>query len=375
MRNTGRISAVKTQPDGGCWATATMASVESLFRTFGYGDYDLSAMNLKLFHGFDSTRSTNGNHYMATAYFSRGSGPVIRSPETDSLQTATPVAYITDARFLPDDPELIKNVIMEFGAVYSMMHFVRSETDSVTTVYYTDKEKINHAVNLVGWNDTMVTKTGCGAWITQNTLGIKFGDSGFFYIPYGDPNILKYNAIWNRWIPHDPESIIYFYDTLGSYSSYGYNDSLIYALVKYTAGSDCRITKIGTSINHPNTRIFTEIYRGFDKSTGALSGKLSVIPEKNCRYPGYYTFDLKEPVSLKMGEEFHILMRYIAPVESMPMPVEKYIEGYSDPVLTAGKCYINHDISRWPEAWYETGANSEYDFLRFNLCIKAYCVE
>lgn len=377
LRNSGRLSPVKTQPDGGCWASATMSSVESVFRTFGYGDYMLSDINLKLYHGFDSARSTNGNHYMATAYFSRGSGPVVKSSRADSLYRIAPetVAYISDARFLPDDPDLIKKVIMKFGAVYSMMHFVRSELDTITDTYYSGSDKINHAVNLVGWNDTLTVKNGRGVWIVQNSLGEKFGDSGFFYVPYSNPDILKYCAIWNKWLPYNPRAKIYYYDTLGSFRSYGYNDSLIYGLITFTAESDCRITKIGTSINHSDTRIYAEICRKFNKETGYLTEKQVAVSEKNCKFPGYYTLNLSKPVRLKKGEEFYILMRYIVPGASMPMPVEEYIEGYCNPVLTSGKCWINHDIEKWPDAWYETGKNAKYIFLRFNLCIKAYCVE
>jgi len=376
LRNSGRLSAVKTQPDGGCWTSATMSSVESVFRTFGYGEYELSDINLKLFNGFDSTRNTNGNHYMATAYFSRGSGPLIKNSETDSLYSIAPktAAYITDARYLPDNPGLIKNVIMKFGAVFSMIYFKKSEFDAVSNVWYNDSEKINHVIDLVGWNDTMRTKSGRGVWIVQNSLGEKFGDKGFFYIPYHETNILKYNAIWNKWIPYDSLAKIYYYDTLGTYFSYGYNDSLIYGLVKYIAASDCEILKIGTSVNHQNTRIYSAVYKDFDRATGTLTGKSATIQEKFCKYPGYYTFDLQKPVRLKKGEEFYILMRYIVPGASMPMPVEKYVKDYSDPVLSSGKCFINHDIEKWPDAWIEAGENAEYDFLRFNLCVKAYCV-
>lgn len=377
LRNTDRLSPVKTQPDGGCWTSATMGSVESLFRTFGFGNFELSDVNLKLCHGFDPDRSSNGNHFMATAYFSRGSGPVIKSPDTDSLCEIAPhtVAYITDARFLPDDPMLIKKVIVKFGAVYSMIYFSKNELDSVSNVYYTESDKINHVIDLVGWNDTVKTKSGTGVWIAQNSLGSKFADYGFFYIPYNNPNILEYNAIWNKWIKYDSGLKIYYYDTLGSYRSYGYNDSLIYGLIKFTAKSDCEITKVGTSINHSDTKIYSEIYKEFDKVTGKLADKQTIISEKSCKYPGYYSFDLEEPVRLRKGEEFYVLMRYIVPGVSMPMPVEQYVEGYGNPVLTNDKCWINHDINQWPDAWYETGKNAEYDFLNFNLCIKAYCVD
>ncbi len=375
LQGTGRLGPVKTQPDGGCWSSAALGSVESVWRTFGFGEYILSDINLKLCNGFDPSRSTYGNHYMATAYFTRGSGPIMKNPETDSLCEQNPVkpGYITDARFLPDDPGLIKQTIVETGAVYSMLYFRKELLDTLTNIYYCPKKKdINHAIDLVGWNDTLKTESGKGVWIAQNSLGISFGDKGYFYIPYSDPNILKYNAIWPKWISYDPEAEIYYYDTLGSYRSYGFHDSVCYGLVKFTARDSLFITKIGTSVNEPNTKIFTEIYHQFDTVTMQLSEKLAVIGEATCKFAGYYTFDLNEKVRVKKDEDFYILTRYITPNDTMPIPIETFIRGYSDPKLASHKCWINPDYNKWPEAWYECGADSKFKFLNFNLCIKAY---
>ena len=377
LRNTNRISPVKTQPGGGCWASAAMGSVESVWRTFGYGDFELSIINLKLQNGFVPERSTNGNHYMATSYFSRRSGPLLKNPETDSLYFDNPVtpAYITDARYLPDDQGLIKQTIMDYGAVYSMMYYKKNYLDTLLNTYiYSEGEKINHAVNLIGWNDTMQTSTGRGVWIAQNSLGPSFGDNGFFYISYEDDNILHRNAIWPGWIPYESNSRIYYYDTLGSFESYGFLDSICCGLVKYTAESNLYIKKAGSFVNHPNTLIYTEIFSEFNDSTKVLSGKLAEIEEHYCKYAGYYTFDLDDSVYVKKGNNFYVLMRYISPADTLPMPIETYINGYSDPHITSGKCWVNPNYEKWPETWYECGKGSKWQSLKFDLCIKVYCV-
>lgn len=378
LRNTERLSPVKAQPNGGCWASAAMGSVESIWRSSGFGNFELSDINLKLFHGFVPERSTNGNHYMATSYFARGSGPLVKNPDTDSLFQLTPeiAAYITDARYLPDEPDLIKQTIIDIGSVYSMMYFKKNDLDTLTNIYYCNKlNTINHAVNLVGWNDTLVTENGRGVWIALNSLGGQFGDEGFFYIPYTDNNILQYNAIWNKWIPYDSNSKIYYYDTLGSYSSYGFGDTICYGLVKYTAESNLQITKVGSFVNSEKTKIYTEIYSDFDEKTKILSGELGRIEVHHCKYAGYYTLDLETPVRLEKGTDFYILMRYCTPDDTLPLPVETYIKGYSNPHLTAKKCWVNPDYDKWPETWYECGSESKWKALNFDLCIKAYCIK
>lgn len=375
LRDFNRISQVRTQPNGGCWASAAMSTVESAWLTSNYKNLHLSAINLKLFHGFVEERNTNGNHYMSTAYFSRRSGPVVSSHETDSLFQKEPVtaATITDARYLPDNPSLIKQTIMKKGAVYSMMHFKQSLMDTINYTYYTVKQKINHAVTIIGWNDTITTGAGKGAWLAQNSLGKKFGDEGFFWISYEDENILQYNSIWNKWMDYDKQSRIYYYDTLGSFYSYGFKDTICYGLVKYTAEANLVLKALGTSVNFPNSKITSYIYKNFDDSLKILSGELSKTETKLCEYAGYYTIPISEPIEFKEGEDFYIMMRYITPNDTLPLPVETSIDGYSEPRLASDKCWINPDFEKWPDTWYECGANSPYENLKFNLCIKAYC--
>jgi len=250
LREYNRLGSVKVQAAGGCWASAAMGSVESVRISAGLSDDVLSDINLKLFHGFEPERNTSGNHYMATAYFSRGNGPILKQPETDTLNPTHPeiYSYISDARYLPNDPELIKQVIMDYGAVYSMLFFRPEILDTITNIFYTDKKNINHAVILIGWNDTLGTDKGKGVWIAQNSLGLKSGEDGFFYIPYQDPNILTVNAIWPKWMDNNPNAKIYYYDTLGSFNSYGFRNSICYGLVKYEADENVQLTNIGTSI-------------------------------------------------------------------------------------------------------------------------------
>jgi hypothetical protein len=377
LRNTGRIGTVKSQPNGGCWASAAIGSVESVWRTFHLSDEILSDLNLKLFHGFIPERNSNGNHYMATAFFTRRSGPQIKSPETDSVlnKSAFIPFSITGARYLPDNPEWIKKTIINFGAVYSMMYHRRADLDTLTNIYYSKKLKINHAVILVGWDDTMITKFGKGVWIAQNSLGIKYGDKGFFYIPYADPNILEYNAIWPECIPFDSNSQLYYYDTLGSYQSYGFGDTICFGLVKFVAENDIEVIKVATHVNVAGVKVTTRIYDTFNPTTGVLDGLLFASTPETCLFAGYYTFDLAEKVSIEQGNDFYVQLGYSHPTDTLLLPVEKFIKGYSDPHITSKKCWINPDFNRWPATWYECGTESFYPELNFNLCIRVYSMK
>lgn len=376
LSDYNRLGSVKVQAAGGCWASAVMGSIESVRISAGFGDDVLSDINLKMFHGFEPERNTSGNHYMATAYFSRGNGPIIKNPATDTLNPQHPeiLSYMSEARYLPDDPKLIKQVIIDYGAVYSMLFFRGEILDTITNIFYTDKKKINHAVILIGWNDTLKTEKGDGVWIAQNSLGLKSGEGGFFNIPYQDPNILTVNAIWPKWLDYKPNAKIYYYDTLGSYNSYGFKNSLCYGLVKYEADENVQLTKIGTSVNFGHSSIYAEVYRNFDTTTKELSGYLGNIDTNYCRFSGYYTLDVKQNIEIRKGDDFYIMMRYETPNDTTPLPIETAIEGYSNPHITKNKCWINPDYKKWPTSWYECGGDGEYSYLQFDLCIKAYCI-
>ena len=347
-----------------------------LLRITGVGDFLLSDRHLQLMHGFDDSRNTYGNHYMATAYFSRGAGPVMKNEGLDSIPQLRPgIPFILDgARYLPGDPGLVKQAILDYGPVYTMLYFKRKDVDTTSFIMRNPenpRNHINHAAVLVGWNDTLTTMEGKGAWILQNSLGPSFGDRGFFYVPYENEDILKHNAVWNAWKPFGDNNRILYYDTLGSFESYGFNDSVCYGLTRYTAAEDCRIVRLATHVNNPGTYVAFEVFSDFDVENKALSGRLTATGDTYCMFPGYYTVDLQQGIDIPAGSDFYVMARYVAPYSTQPLPVEHAIEDYSDPHIMEGTNWVNPDAEKWPRAWYECGPGSPYPALDFDLCIRA----
>ena len=377
LRNSGFLSPVRSQPTGGCWASSALISIESAWRKSGEGDFLLSDKNLQLFHGFSQNRNTYGNHYMVTAYLSRWSGPVLYSPFADSMPASPedlPI-HITEARYLANNPPIIKEALMNLGPVYSMMYFRKSGLDTLNAIYYAPQSKINHAVALVGWNDTLKTREGQGAWIAQNSLGVDFADSGFFYIPYQDKNILEYNAVWPKWERNLNHSKLYYYDTLGSFDSYGFGDSVCFGLVKFTCEKTGKLTRVASFINKPNSTIQFSVFEKFDENKHVLSGEIGQTARSDLRDAGYYTLDLNQEVALNAGQDFYVMARYCTPADTLPLPVESYIRDYADPHIQSGKCWINPDYDKWPTSWYACGKDVEYSFLNFDLNIRAIVME
>jgi len=371
---TSLVTPVKNQGNcGACWTFATMGSIESTWKkNFGTGDVDLSEDNLNNCHGFDWLPCDGGNLYMSAAYLSRKSGPVLESQDpytatSNSCPTGLlEASYIGDIRFLPKDTSLIKQAIINYGALYTNMRWEDSYYNSGNkTYYYSESNPTNHAVLLIGWDDNKVTNGGTGAWIIKNSWGTSWGENGFFYISYNDAKVNSLVGYLPTKLNYDEDVVLYFYDKLGDVSKTGYSNSDTgYGLVKYTATSNQSIYKIGTWIEGSNATVDIEIYSSFDGST--LSGLLDSLSNQSCSLPGYYTFDLVSPINLNANQDFYIKVKYYTPNYSYPIPIEKSLSDYSSNVaIETGKCWKSSNGTSWTAIGNNT--SNVYD-----LCIKAY---
>jgi len=378
MRNTGLLTPIRGQTSNGCWAFATMASVESNWLMQGLGSWDLSENNLKYCHGFDPSRSYYGNHWMSTAYFARRSGALIESddpniggsPAPGQCPTGkTPVAYITDARYLPHDINTIKQSILDHGAIYTMLYYSSSYFNATNfTYYYSGTTAVNHCVALVGWDDNKVTAGGTGAWICKNSYGVNWGEAGFFYVSYNDKKILDYNAYWPTRIDYVPSSKIYGYDDLGNYQSVGYGSPVAYTLVKFVATGKQLLSKVGTYAMASNTTLEVDVFDNYDPSSGTISGLLSHQAGLSCPMPGYYTFDFPTPIPIGQGDDFYIRIRYQTPSCNNPIPIERLISGYSVPFIETNVSWLSD--SGEDGSWFAIGGSTSN--YKWDPCIKVY---
>ncbi|MFH0867050.1 MAG: C1 family peptidase [Bacteroidota bacterium] len=368
---TSLLTPVKNQGScGSCWTFATCASMESRWFITGYGTFDLSENNLKECHNFDYASCDGGNIDMSTAYLSRRSGPVSESDDPYSAVDGsctgglTPVAYVTDARFLPNDMASIKQAILDYGAIYSNMYY--SDTyynSSDKTYYYSGSSGTNHGITLAGWDDNKVTAGGTGAWIIKNSWGISWGESGFFYISYNDTKVNTSVGFFPLRTDYDAQSEIYYYDDFGDIGTFGYGSNIAYGLVKFTATSDQMIKKIGTYAEASNAVIGAEIYDNF--IGGILSGLLGSVSSQTCTLPGYYSFDLF-PISISSGNDFYIKVYYNTPGYNYPVPLEYAVGGYSSAaVVETGKCWSSGSGS----SWTALGQGTSYVY---DVCVKVY---
>jgi C1A family cysteine protease len=375
LREHAKLTPVKNQSTcGACWAFATMGSIESRWLDLGVGAFDLSEQNLKNGHGFLWGHCEGGNSFMATAYLTRGNGPVpeIMDPYNPNDSVFIPVetleGYITDYRLLPDDRNIIKQTIMDSGAVYGTMYWDTLYYNQDDTSYFCNlPELTNHAILLVGWDDNKNTAASTnGAWIVKNSWGIYFGDQGYFYIAYDDSSINEELAFWPGRINYNLNASVYSYDTLSCLGSMGYSsDDTDYALVKFIMAGNQYLSKIGTFVHVANSTVGIEIYDNFDGQN--LTVLRSTINDTLCDYPGYYTFNIPSYLYITSGEDIYIKVKYTTPGEPYSIPIEMTVTDFADPDITAGCCWISNNGNN---TWNAIGNGTAY---LYDLCIKAYC--
>ncbi|MBU2651983.1 MAG: T9SS type A sorting domain-containing protein [Bacteroidetes bacterium] len=386
LRTYGWVSPVKDQGScGACWAFATMSSIESSWLKNGYGTYDLSEDNLINCQEFDRLPCEGGNFYMSSSMFGKHSGPVseILDPYGDTLSykqcpdnpfPIQPVAFTADVRFLPKDINILKQAILDYGALATSMIFDMASYNSLNyTYYYNTTGGYPHCVTVTGWDDNIqFPGLSPGAWIIKDSYGTSWANNGYFYVSYYDSQIFTETAVFPARIPFPQfnSAYVYFYDDFGWIDNTGFSSNTAFALIHYSIGQfsppflPVQVKRIGTYAVEANSNLIIDIYRSFNG--GILGDHLGTIESGTLDFAGFYSF----PINLRtdtLGNDYYLRIKYTSPGTQKPIPIEIYETNYNSAItLQTGLCWISPDGA----SWTPIGNNTAYPF---DLCIKLYC--
>jgi len=94
--------------------------------------------------------------------------------------------YVAGQEEVPDT-DSIKQAIMTYGPVCAAVYADGPFSAYAGGVFNASTlEEVNHAIILVGWDDSLGTE---GAWILRNSWGTSWGMDGYMYIEYGCSNV------------------------------------------------------------------------------------------------------------------------------------------------------------------------------------------
>jgi C1A family cysteine protease len=383
LRTEGRTTPAKNQGQCGCcWAFSTIASLESSLLPSVLNDF--SENNMKNSNGFDLLPCQGGNSFMSTAYLSRWSGPLADasdpySPAQSGSTTVTvpnnaALYHVQEVLFLPGrsgslDNQNIKTMLVEKGAVYSSVHWEDSfYSPSTASFYYSGSSAANHAVTIVGWDDTYDLNRfssrppGNGAFIVKNSWGPSWGDNGYFYVSYYDRQIGRDNAVFIA-EPAGNYYHIYQYDPLGWVASYEDVGDTAYFANVFTAQAEEDITAVAFYTPSMNAGYKISVYKGVGNTP--VSGSALSTKSGSISIPGYHTITLSQPVRVKQGEKFSIVVKLTTPGNNYPVAIEYPYAGFSSRATArSGESYVSSTGVVW------TDLTTLYS--NSNVCLKAF---
>lgn len=313
----GFVTSVKNQgANGNCWAFSALAVLESCILKAGGNVVDLSENNLKNLitlysdYGYDKVVNDGGNFKMALAYLASWLGPILEQDDPydansvlstfmDSIMHVQNALFFTRTDYLDNDE--IKRAILKYGAVATSMYY--DDYFLSGDYYYCCDEDISsdHAVTVVGWDDTININGRTGAWLVKNSWGPNWGNNGYFYVSYYDRTLLQvgkedgYTLILNDTVAFDKN---YQHETTGVSTTWvsggnGYKFKNV-----FHSTEEEYLAAVSTYFSNP-AEWTVEIL---------VNGDLKHYQSGYIGQAGYFTINLNTPVKLSRGDKFEVII-------------------------------------------------------------------
>lgn len=355
-----------------CWAFTACDVSQSLFYKNGSESGELAPIiyvNCANSLGFiNIDLKSGGNEEIVTAMHNMLKAPVYQKNMPSLIENYSEQcpeytqenihSYILDTSTLPEDDHIaIKQAIMEYGSVYASIYMNEIYVTSTFDYIYTGDMNPNHAVSIIGWDDTK------SSWLVKNTWGSEWGNEGTFWVSYNDPHISKKCTSFNKFIGTDEINKVYSYSTTGQTGSFGFetNNFPSSILIVYDIEKGETIEYIATHIPNPNTKVQIAI-----KSSTAGNPLLYESTEEIVKYTGMHLHKLSNPI-ISDGEPIFVEICYTTDhYYAIPIESEGNRPNYKKLTLHGNQYfYFNNE-------WVPVGKDSDYPF---NFVVYIYTKE
>ena len=364
-RSYGYITPVRDQGYwGSCWAFSAigMAEANLVKKGLATSQIDLSELHLAYFFYhtvadplgntigdstkalLDSYLNQGGNSAFTTFALASWIGAADESKAP--YEAATSESYALNQSLAFDDAyhmqnaywinmtdtQAVKSMIMNYGAVSTS--YYAAQNMNATTTYYNGATKAfyydgtyytDHAIIIVGWDDTF-SKTNFnaakrpknnGAWLVKNSWGTEFGDNGYFWISYEDTALT--DSDYSQAFVFDFESANnydhnYQYDgssgVIGSSVLNGGSIANVFTAKANPSGGAEKIEAVSFALYDVNVEYSIQIYTNLKNVNDPTSGtpRLSTPQKGNTSFVGYYTVPLEQAIEVAQDSNFSVVI-------------------------------------------------------------------
>ena len=416
-RQTGMVTAIEDQGQyNTCWAFSTIAAIEGNILKKGYEDSSLNLSENHLAYFFynrqtdklgntagdsnfnlGSTWAQNGGTLQGTALaLTTWSGVVKETTSEDNSEGAYEAkalsadqCYRSDYRvknvyFYNYNVDTIKQAITDYGAVASGIYMDIQYWNLKNGAYYCPLEDGNHAIAIVGWDDTYsrdnfkssVKPSKDGAWLVKNSYGTTYqgsplGDNGYMWVSYEDASLTEIVAF-------DVERATESYDNNYQYDGTG-NPMYCITLpsgttyanvfkVKAASGYNEVLKAVSVDVMATDVSYNVQIYTGLTSASKPTSGKAVSKQSGQLVNAGYNRITLNTPVTLAAGEYYSVVITLYGKNNAVPYLASdvSYMTSWIAFTSNVGK---NQSFVKYDGKWQDLGTLSKNPA---NLRIKAY---
>jgi len=252
---------------------------------------------------------------------------------------------------------IIKGHLQNHGPLYTSLYAGDGDAwyteftsfDGSYTLRYTGTEATNHAVLIVGWDDTLSHAGGQGAWIVKNSWGTSWGgtcgygtEGGYFTIAYGSASIGKYTSYMSEWQPYDPDEVLLYRDEAGFYgTAFGYGNTTAWSMCKYVPAENVEVKRVEFWTTDATSDVDVYIYDNFNGSS--LSNLLASELNRGFDEYGYHSVELSSPLAVSAGNDIYAVVKLTNFTYTYPITVDSY--GTPAPNC----CYVSSNGSSWTD--------------------------
>jgi len=214
-KNGGETPVENQEGCGSCWAFASAAAFEANYRINSGKTIDVSEQQILDcdrqysckggWWAFDYVKQANGLSSAALYPYTAVQGPACLQKQKLYLEDI--FGFVRNNGSTPT-PDEIKAALCSHGpivvalratdAFQAYVDGVFNEHDPACVISSTNRDGacINHAVAIVGWDDSKK------AWIIKNSWDVTWGMKGYMYVSY-DSNNIGFMAAWVETLPPD----------------------------------------------------------------------------------------------------------------------------------------------------------------------------